>query len=87
MSIRHFIVIYDIPGREAEVLPFENDYAAALARYEQLEQEHRQDPDVEVVMLGSDSVEAIRKTHSSYFDLHGEHISAWVERELTEALG
>jgi hypothetical protein len=85
-DIQHFIVVYDIAGRRADVEDCGSDYARALARYEELERTYRDDSNVEVVMLGSDSIEAIHKTHSSYFDLRGQHISEWVDRELAELL-
>ncbi len=85
-DIQHFLVVYDIANRRAEVEDCGSDYAQALARYEELERAYREDSNVEVVMLGSDSIEAIHKTHSSYFDLRGRHISDWVDRELAELL-
>jgi hypothetical protein len=67
-EIRHFLVVYNIPLREATVDDrFGGDYEAALAAYADAEQLYRGRDDVEVVLLGADSLETIQKTHSSYF--------------------
>jgi hypothetical protein len=83
-DLQHFLVIYDIPGGEANVEPFGSDYEAALHAYEQAEHVRRDDPDVEVVLLGSDSVDTLARTHASYFQLSGAHIDKVVARELAE---
>lgn len=72
-DIRHFLVIYDIPAREANVDDrYGSDYEAAIKAYEQAEQLYRGRDDVEVVLLGADSIETIKKTHSSYFSTRAE---------------
>lgn len=82
--IRHFLVVYDIPAANADVVPFETDYEAALEAYNRAEEAHRDDPSVEVVLLGSDSAETLERTHSSYFELSEKHIDQVVARELAE---
>lgn len=72
-EIRHFLVIYDIPAREANVQDqFGSDYDAALAAYAEAEQLYRGREDIEVVLLGADSIDTIKKTHSSYFSTREE---------------
>jgi hypothetical protein len=83
-SIQHFLVIYDIRAAKAELIPYETDYEAALDAYNKAEEEHRKDPNTEVVLLGSDSVETLERTHSSYFELSERHIDQIVARELAE---
>jgi hypothetical protein len=82
--VRHFLVIYDIPAAKADIVPFDTDYAAALAAYEEAEKTHRWDENTEVVLLGSDSQETLERTHSSYFELSEKHIDQVVARELAE---
>ncbi|MEV4420172.1 hypothetical protein AB0L40_09385 [Patulibacter sp. NPDC049589] len=65
--IRHFLVRYDIGRQSADVEAFGEDYDAALIAYAAAEKELRADPQVEVVLLGADSEQTIRRTHSSYF--------------------
>jgi hypothetical protein len=72
-EIQHFLVIYNIPAREANVDDrFGSDYDAALAAYAEAEQIYRGRDDVEVVLLGADSLDTIKKTHSSYFSTREE---------------
>ncbi len=66
-DIKHFLIVYDIPSAHTDVRPYGTDYDAALEAYEQAEQDNRNRSDVEVVLLSSDSLETIKRTHSSYF--------------------
>jgi hypothetical protein len=83
-NINHFLVVYDIPRGEAHVEPFAADYEAALAAYNEAEAQHRSDEDVEVVLLGSDSLATLGRTHSSYFELREKHADQVVARELAD---
>lgn len=83
-DINHFLVIYDIPNGLAHVDSFGQDYDAAIAAYAEAEEEHRNDPNVEIVLLGSDSLETLERTHSSYFELAEKHVDRLVARELAE---
>ncbi|HEY5344341.1 MAG TPA: hypothetical protein VIJ66_11880 [Solirubrobacteraceae bacterium] len=66
-DIKHFLIVYDIPSSHADVRSYGTDYDAALEAYEQAEQDARGRSDVEVVLLSADSLETIKRTHSSYF--------------------
>lgn len=59
---------------------FGTDYDDALEAYAVREREHRLDPAVEVVLLGADSLDTIKKTHSSYFLRPAEHAFAGIIR-------
>lgn len=83
-NIKHFLVIYDIPNGLAHVDPFERDYDAALKAYADAEERYRDDSNVEVVLLGSDSAETLERTHSSYFELAEKHVDRLVAKELAE---
>lgn len=83
-AILHFLLVYDILGARAEVTPFGTDDAAALEAYNSTEAAYREDPNTEVVLLGSDSVETLERTHSSYFELSERHVDQVVARELAE---
>jgi len=82
--VKHFLVVYDIPAAKADVVHFGADYVGALEAYEEAEKTHRDDPNTEVVLLGSDSAETLERTHSSYFELSERHIDQVVARELAE---
>ena len=65
-DIRHFLVIYDVRAAKATVEEFD-DYDAALSAYEKIEKEHFDRDDLDIVLLGADSLETIKRTRSSYF--------------------
>lgn len=79
-DIQHFLVVYDVLLSVAAVEEFGTDYERALEAYSEREREHRLDPAVEVVLLGADSLDTVRKTHSSYFLRPGEHAFARIIR-------
>jgi hypothetical protein len=65
--IQHFLVIYDLVAGETTVRTFAADrYDAAIAEYGELE--IRASPNLDIVLLSADSIETIKRTHSSYFD-------------------
>jgi len=64
---RYFILIYDIPSRALEIHEFHQDYNAAAEAYTEFEREHRHQPGMEVLLVGADSMETIKTTHSHYF--------------------
>jgi hypothetical protein len=66
-DIRHFLVIFDPARREATVQEFGTDYDTAQIAYQDAEQSAR-GTDLDVVLLGADSLETIKQTHSSYFN-------------------
>ncbi len=66
-DIRHFLVVYDVKVGQAEVDEFD-DYDVAVAAYEDLEARMRGRKDLDIVLLGADSLDTVKKTHSSYFD-------------------
>ena len=67
-----------------EIGKFNTDYARALDAYAQAEERWRGDDQFEVVLLGSDSLETLKRTHSSYFELSERHADQVVGRELAE---
>ena len=67
-DIKHFLVIYNVKAGDAEVRPFGTDNDAAQLAYEEVEQEIGDRSDFDVVLLSSDSLQTIKRTHSSYFD-------------------
>jgi len=84
-DLNHFLVVYRISLAHAEVTSFGHDYEVAVDAYSLAEAEHRDDADVEVVLLGSDSIETLRRTHSSYFELSEKNIDQVVSEVLAAA--
>jgi hypothetical protein len=75
----YFLIGYRLDECTAEVEDFGADEAAAATAYS--EHEHGDAKDLEVVLLGADSLETVRKTHSHYFVGTGDLVAA-VERDL-----
>ena len=67
MALIHFLLVYDL---SQQVLVSQAEYRdpdAAVAAYAELEAKHRQDTNVEIVLVGADSIETIMQTHGHYF--------------------
>jgi hypothetical protein len=68
-KIQHFLLVFNhAQGRLIEERHFEEDGNAALAAYAAKEKEHSGDRNVEIVLIGSDSIETVRLTHANYYD-------------------
>jgi hypothetical protein len=68
-KIQHFLLVFDHEqGHLIEEKHFLDDGAAALAAYSAKEQEHTGDRNIEIVLIGSDSIETVRLTHANYYD-------------------
>ena len=71
VQVHHYLIVYDVASRHAEYRTFE-DYEQAVAEYAKLEdQAGREQREREVVLLSADSIETIKRTHSSYFPTDG----------------
>lgn len=72
MALLHFLLIYDrVRGMlAAEPAMFEDASEAAKA-YAEIEWQHRGNPDLEIVLIGSDSIETVQQTHRNYFVVSG----------------
>jgi len=64
----HFLLVYDhAAGHLREELTF-RDPEQAVAAYAEMEEKHRNEPRVEIVLVGADSKATVRQTHGHYFD-------------------
>ena len=68
MSLVHFLLVYNGPARTLERNQRFEDVDAALTAYALAEDEFRGRTDVEVVLLGSDSIATLKRTHGHYFE-------------------
>ena len=66
-DVHHFLITYDLSDGSVVVREFGLDYEAAVAAYGDLERELSDDSKFEVVLLSADSIETLKRTHSSYF--------------------
>ena len=63
-----FLITYDHDARKQIGLEEFRDTAQALKAYSEREDQYRDNPRIEVVLLGADSIETIKVTHSNYFE-------------------
>lgn len=67
--IQHFLLVFDHQaGSLVDQKDFGQDAVSALAAYADMEAQHRDDRFIEIVLIGSDSIETVRLTHANYFD-------------------
>lgn len=68
MALRHFLLVYDL-GAQCLVSQqqFVDGDEAAVANAA-LERQHKGRDDLEIVLVGADSIETIKRTHTHYFD-------------------
>jgi hypothetical protein len=62
-----FLIVFDHDTRKQISLEEFRNTRRALEAYVALEEQYRSNPRVEVVLLGSDSIDTIKVTHSNYF--------------------
>jgi len=87
-DLRHFLVTYRVAEGEATVVEYANDcYDEALDAYRAAEEAHRDEPEVEVVLLSADSVESLMATHGRFFVQSRRHVDDYITERLDELLG
>lgn len=80
-KIQHFILVFDRKaGHMVDQLDFGTNASKALAKYEELEQCHRDNEFMDIVLVGSDSIETVKITHANYFDGSAKDVYADVLR-------
>lgn len=78
--MNHYLLIYDRrAGKIIRHRRFDVAGTALSARFE-AEREFREQPDIEVVVLGADSWDALKQTHARYFYSVQELARAALER-------
>jgi hypothetical protein len=67
--IKHFLLVFDHEkGKLVETREFGTDSEAAVAAYAAKEKELQRQRLIEIVLIGSDSIETVKLTHANYFD-------------------
>lgn len=68
-DIQHFLLVFDhAQERLIDEQHFGENSTAALAAYALTEEHYRENPRIDIVLIGSDSIETVRITHANYFD-------------------
>ena len=84
-GLRHFLLVFDHQaGRLVERREF-GDGEEAVAAYANKEREYEKQERVEVVLISSDSIETVKRTHGNYFGLPSLDGSAPVAKYLQPA--
>jgi len=68
MPLVHFLLVYDRAQQRLVVQRPFTDSGEAVAAYEEMERRHRDARDMEIVLVGADSIETVMLTHGNYFD-------------------
>ena len=80
-----FLIAFDHDTRNQISLEEFRDTRKALEAYAALEEQYRSNPRVEVVLLGSDSIDTIKVTHSNYFEDAFEALNKFLARLARQA--
>ncbi len=68
-TIQHYLLVFDHDaGRLIEEHDFGTDGDRAVAAYADKEREYESREAIEIVLIGSDSLETVKLTHANYFD-------------------
>lgn len=68
-AIKHFLLVFDhAQDKLLESKDFGSDSAAAIAAYTEAEKRFWNDSTKDVLLVGSDSIETVKITHSNYFE-------------------
>ncbi len=68
MATIHFLLIYDLNKQKLIRKDEFSDGVEAATEYARWEQKNRGNRDLEIVLLGADSLETVEMTHGQYFD-------------------
>lgn len=66
-AIRHFLLVYDHAAGELVCCYDLPDAEEAVVLYELFEAAYNERACIEVVLIGSDSLATVKRTHASYF--------------------
>lgn len=66
--VKNFILVYNHASQELEeTYSFEDNTLAATRKYGELEEKYRGHTEMDIVLVGSDSIETVKITHANYF--------------------
>lgn len=67
-NIKHFLLVFDhVQDKLIMQESFGTDAERAMEEYAKLEAEYRNSASTDIVLVGSDSLETVKATHSTYF--------------------
>ncbi|HEY5816527.1 MAG TPA: hypothetical protein VIS95_09355 [Solirubrobacterales bacterium] len=68
MALQHFLLVYDLDAQRLIGQEEFGDGEEAASAYAALEHQYKGRNDLEIVLVGADSLETIKRTHAHYFD-------------------
>jgi hypothetical protein len=68
MALQHFLLVYDLGAQRLVSQRRFTDGDEAAVAYALLERQYKGRDDLEIVLVGADSIETIQRTHAHYFD-------------------
>ena len=71
MPLIHFLLVYDLRRQRLLSRKEFDDATAASQAYAELERQHWENTDLEIVLVGADSLATIKATHGNYFNGKG----------------
>lgn len=77
-DIKHFLLVFDHSKNELILeKDFGTDIDSATDEYARQEQAYRDSNVIDIVLIGSDSIETVKVTHSTYFEKghRGQHLN------------
>jgi hypothetical protein len=67
-TIKHFLLVFDHANATLiEMTEFGSDVDRALREYAAREETYRNDLAIDIVLVGSDSLDTVQVTHANYF--------------------
>lgn len=78
--MHHFLLIFDHRSRQLrEQRVFgKGESSEAVLAYQVAEQAFKDDQNVEIVLIGADSLETVQRTHGHYFD-GGDRVARYLQ--------
>lgn len=78
--MQHFLLIYD---HSKQVLRSSREFSddqsdEATQAYQDAEAEHQEDRDIEIVLIGADSIATIMRTHGHYFTQSEDRLARYL---------
>lgn len=78
----YYLLVYELETSSLDVTDYGRNVAAAAAEYDRRERQYRDRPEIEVVLVGADSLETVKKTHSHYFGVSTQSLLTGLESNL-----
>jgi len=67
-AIQHFLLVFDhATNTLVEHESFGTDSFAATKKYGEMERQYKDSHAIDIVLVGSDSIETVKVTHANYF--------------------